>query len=161
PHTPLRHTRKFDHTIRDLFVQGSVIEQKLKRLMEGLQHLQPADEEMEWEGTNSVYYVPLALTNVVGGDGPKIHADMGAEAPEPGRERETDGSGMETEALGQEHGPGRGDESGLRRPGLASLLAPPAAVVSAPLPWQMGVGKAAALRSAGARWAGGRRSGSW
>lgn len=152
PHTPVRHTRKFDHIIRDLFVQGSVIEQKLKRLMEGLQNLQPPDEEMEWEGTNSIYYVPFALANVVGGDGGKTdaHAHAGVVVAELGRE----GSAS---ALGQ--GLGHGD--GLRRTGLASLLAPPPAAIPSKLPLQMDFEKALALRPAGARWAGGQRSGSW
>lgn len=156
PHTPVRHTRKSDHIIRDLFVQGSVIEQKLKRLMEGLQNLQPADEEMEWEGTNSIYYVPLALANVVGGDGGKTdaHADAGAGAGAVASELVREGSAS---ALGQ--GLGHGD--GLRRARLASLLAPPAAVSPSKLPFQMSFDKALALRPAGARWAGGQRSGSW
>lgn len=155
PHTPIRHTRKFDHVIRDLFVQGSVIEQKLKRLMEGLQTLQPADEEMEWEGTNSVYYVPLALANVVGGDVGKTDADVGVGASELGRELGREG---EPSASAHGQGFGHGDGSGVRRTRLASLLAPPPA---AKLPLQMGLEKALALRPAGARWAGGQRSGSW
>lgn len=124
--------------------------------MEGLQNLQPADEEMEWEGTNSIYYVPLALANVVGGDGGKTdaHADAGAGAGAVASELVREGSAS---ALGQ--GLGHGD--GLRRTRLASLLAPQPAVSPPKLPFQMGFDKALVLRPAGARWAGGQRSGSW
>ncbi|KAA6416189.1 MAG: hypothetical protein FRX48_00909 [Lasallia pustulata] len=96
PHRDLRYQR-YDHIIRDLFIQGSVIEQKVKRLLDGLAHIQPSPEEMEWEMTNSVYYVPLALANVVDGrrtvaaaSSPRQEGD-GMEISSPGR-RQTQGS---------------------------------------------------------------------
>lgn len=121
-HNDLRY-RKYDHIIRDLFVQGSVIEQKLKRLMEGLSHLQPSSEEMEWENTNSVYYVPLALANVMGGR----NADVAASLPrQEGADTETGGGGTETSALGL----------GPQGTGLPSLQAPQPAALSSRLLFQ-------------------------
>ncbi|MCJ1305164.1 hypothetical protein MMC08_007978 [Hypocenomyce scalaris] len=77
--------QKFDHIIRDLFVQGSIIEQKLKRLLDGLAYIQPSPEEMEWENTSCIYFVPqrpvgsissapLALTKMVNGQRAEVVA---------------------------------------------------------------------------------------
>ena len=119
PHRDSRY-RKYDHVIRDLFVQGSVIEQKLRRLLDGLAHIQPSSEEMEWENTNSVYYVPLALANVVGGR----EADAVASSP-----RQEDG-GSKTSANAPAPAPGQ------RSTRLPSLLGPPPAVIPSRLSLQ-------------------------
>ena len=77
--------QKYNHIIRDLFVQGSIIEQNLKRLLDGLAYIQPSPEEMEWENTNCIYFVPqrpvgsissapLALTNMANGQRAEVVA---------------------------------------------------------------------------------------
>jgi len=52
------HEHKYDRAIRDIVTQGTVLEQKLKTLLDDLTQIRSDPDEMEWENTNTTYLVP-------------------------------------------------------------------------------------------------------
>lgn len=49
---------KYDRVIRDVVHHGTVLEQKLKTLIDNLTKIKSDPEEMEWEVSNTTYLVP-------------------------------------------------------------------------------------------------------
>ena len=66
----------YAQVIRDIFCQGTILQQKMKRVLDGLECLLPGEEDMEWECVGTTVYVPWPLAWDVGG-GPGMEPGSG------------------------------------------------------------------------------------
>jgi hypothetical protein len=55
----------YAQVIRDIFRQGSVLQQKMKKLLDGLEKLLPDEDEMEWESVGTTIYMPWQVARNV------------------------------------------------------------------------------------------------